>query len=233
LKSRDRSVSDEESTDESTDEDERAATKTRLDPTGDDPYVLARTLLRRGERGGKLQEAVRRLVKASRVEEAQTIFILARKTALADAGMDFDAVQAQDDFLAALKRLQHPESVRKQKHTVAPVRASVPAPVRDQPVAREAGRLRASFAPTAEHRPRRPALRLPGSLVPSPEPRPSASSQSLPYRSPQAGGAGATGAAAADSPTTVVNRSPLELMAMMTDENGVLQVPPPPRDLKP
>ena len=202
----------------------------------DDPYVLARALIHRGERGAALQEAVRSLVKASRVEEAQTIFILARKTALADAGMDFDAVQAQNDFLAALKRWHHPESVARQRTTAAAV--AIPAPVRDQPVARQAGRLRASFgSPEREARPRRPTVQPPGSLLPSPEARS--------FPSPQGGSL--TPARRCDLSETHGNcnsvlcphraffcwwlrRSPLELMALMTDANGVLRVPPPPRE---
>ena len=229
-----------DSTDETDDED------------ADDPYNIARELIRRGDRGTKLQAAVRSLVKDGRLDEAQTVFVLARKTALTDAGMHFDPRAAQDDFIAALKRWQHPESVQpaKKKKTVSPVRVapapgSVPpphqkvvghanggVPTRVKPVGRQAQNLRNAYkaAKAAGAAPAltvpRLSLRAPGSIS-SPNPR---SSLPPPPRPGQVASGSPQSASGSPGGGGAVRRSPLELMAMMQSEGGGgYKVPPPPK----
>lgn len=71
-----------------------------------DPFARARKLLRRGQRGQALQQCVRTLVGAGRLNEAQLVFVQARQqAAMAQPGKKpFDEGLARADFAQALVR---------------------------------------------------------------------------------------------------------------------------------
>eukprot|EP01047_Picozoa_sp_COSAG01_P080873 COSAG01_NODE_15900_length_1287_cov_0.905724_1_plen_308_part_00 len=71
-----------------------------------DPFARARKLLRRGQRGQALQQCVRALVGAGRLNEAQLVFVQARQqAAMAQLGKKpFDEGLARADFAQALVR---------------------------------------------------------------------------------------------------------------------------------
>jgi len=180
-----------------------------------DPFDVARALIRKGERGAQLQEAVKKLVEEERMEEAQTVFVLARKTALQESGMFFDPSAAQDDFLAALSNLRKDNREKPGREQKARQRASVPLPTKHTPKARVGGEMAVPLPdddePTARRasRLRRAVQRSGQAHLDGSPPRVdvlpgllSAGSQNTPSPESSAG-----------KPSRLVDRSALELMS--------------------